>query len=198
MMKTGAFVSFSGGEKKLGIKGSPTHEVVVDNVRLPADRLLGERGAGMGIATRTINHTRGTIAAQAIGIAQGGPHLAPSYVKGRPRLGKFIADFQGIQFVLADMAMTLKAARQLTDAASARSERGAADLRYFSAAAKCSTSDTAMAVTVDAVPLLGGSNYTCDFPVERRMRDAKITHIYEGTNQVQHIVLARELLKATR
>ena len=196
--KTDPGVSFSAGEKKLGIKGSPTREVVFEHVQLPADRLLGERGAGMALAMRTLDHTRVTIAAQAIGIAQGALDLASSYVKERQQFGKHLADFQGVQFMLADMAMKLEAARQLTYAAAARSERGDADLTYFSAAAKCFASDTAMAVTVDAAQLLGGYGYTRDFPAERLMRDAKITQIYEGTNQVQRIVLARELLKATR
>jgi butyryl-CoA dehydrogenase/acyl-CoA dehydrogenase len=196
--KTDEGVSFSAGEKKLGIKGSPTREVIFDNVRLPADRLLGKRGEGMSLAMRTLDHTRVTIAAQALGIAQGALDLASSYVKEREQFGKKIADFQGIQFMLADMAMKLEAARQLTYAAAARSERGDPDLTYFSAAAKCFASDTAMAVTVDAVQLLGGYGYTRDFPAERLMRDAKITQIYEGTNQVQRIVLARELLKAAK
>ena len=196
--KTDTGVSFGAPERKLGIKGSPTREVYLDDVHLPADRLLGEPGEGMSIAMRTLDHTRVTIAAQAIGIAQGALDLATSYVKERRQFGKAVADFQGVQFMLADMAMKLEAARQLTYAAAARSERGDADLTFFSAAAKCFASDTAMAVTVDAVQLLGGYGYTRDFPAERMMRDAKITQIYEGTNQVQRVVLARELLKATR
>jgi alkylation response protein AidB-like acyl-CoA dehydrogenase len=195
--KTDEGVSFGAPERKLGIKGSPTREVYLDGVRLPADRLLGAEGEGMSLAMRTLDHTRVTIAAQALGIAQGALDLAASYVKERQQFGKAIAEFQGVQFMLADMAMKLEAARQLTYAAAARSERGDKDLTYFSAAAKCVASDTAMAVTVDAVQLLGGYGYTRDFPAERLMRDAKITQIYEGTNQVQRIVLARELLKAT-
>ena len=196
--KTDPGVSFGPSEKKLGIKGSPTREVYLENVRLSADRLLGTPGEGMSLAMRTLDHTRVTIAAQAVGIAQGALDLSASYVKERQQFGKKIADFQGIQFMLADMAMKLEAARQLTYAAAARSERGDKDLRYFSSAAKAFASDTAMAVTVDAVQLLGGYGYTRDFPAERMMRDAKITQIYEGTNQVQRVVLARELLKATR
>ncbi len=196
--KTDPGVSFGPSERKLGIKGSPTREVYLENVRLTADRLLGAPGDGMSIAMRTLDHTRVTIAAQAVGIAQGALDLSASYVKERQQFGKRIADFQGIQFMLADMAMKLEAARQLTYAAAARSERGDKDLTYFSSAAKAFASDTAMAVTVDAVQLLGGYGYTRDFPAERMMRDAKITQIYEGTNQVQRIVLARELLKATR
>ena len=196
--KTDPGVSFGKPERKLGIKGSPTREVYLDNVRIPADRLLGAAGEGMSLAMRTMDHSRVTIAAQALGIAQGALDLAASYVKGRQQFGKAIAEFQGIQFMLADMAMRLEAARQLTYAAAARSERGDKDLTFFAAAAKCFASDTAMAVTVDAVQLLGGYGYTRDFPAERMMRDAKITQIYEGTNQVQRIVLARELLKVVR
>jgi alkylation response protein AidB-like acyl-CoA dehydrogenase len=195
--KTDAGVSFGAPERKLGIKGSPTREVYLDDVRLPADRLLGKEGEGMSIAMRTLDHTRVTIAAQALGIAQGALDLAVSYVKERQQFGKAVAEFQGVQFMLADMAMTLEAARQLTYVAAAKSERGDRDLTFFSAAAKCVASDTAMQVTTDAVQLLGGYGYTRDFPAERMMRDAKITQIYEGTNQVQRIVLARELLKTT-
>jgi alkylation response protein AidB-like acyl-CoA dehydrogenase len=191
-------VSFGPPERKLGIKGSPTREVHLDGVRLDDDRLVGERGEGMSIALRTLDHTRVTIAAQAVGIAQGALDLAQGYVREREQFGKPIGEFQGVQFMLADMAMKLEAARQLTYAAAARSERGDADLTFFSAAAKCFASDTAMAVTVDAVQLLGGYGYTRDFPAERMMRDAKITQIYEGTNQVQRIVMARALAKAAR
>jgi alkylation response protein AidB-like acyl-CoA dehydrogenase len=196
--KTDEGVSFGAPERKLGIKGSPTREVYFDNVRLPADRLVGEPGEGMALAMRTLDHTRVTIAAQALGIGQAALDLAVGYVKERRQFGKAIAEFQGVQFMLADMAMQLEAARQLTYAAAARSERGDADLTFFSAAAKTVASDTAMKVTIDAVQLLGGYGYTRDFPAERLMRDAKITQIYEGTNQVQRIVLARELLKGKR
>ena len=196
--KTDPGVSFGTPERKMGIKGSPTREVYLDGVRLPADRLLGAEGEGMSIAMRTLDHTRITIAAQALGIAQGALDLATSYVKERRQFGKTIAEFQGVQFMLADMAMKLEAARQLTYAAAARSEREDKDLTFFSAAAKCFASDTAMSVTIDAVQLLGGYGYTRDFPAERLMRDAKITQIYEGTNQVQRVVMARELLKSAR
>jgi alkylation response protein AidB-like acyl-CoA dehydrogenase len=186
-------VSFGAPEKKLGIKGSPTREVYFDQVRIPADRLLGAEGTGFATAMQTLDHTRVTIAAQAIGIAQGALDYAKGYVKERKQFGKAIAEFQGIQFMLADMAMKLEAARQLTYAAAARSERGDEDLTFFGAAAKCYASDVAMDVTTDAVQLLGGYGYTRDYPVERMMRDAKITQIYEGTNQVQRIVMARNL-----
>ncbi|MFC4148274.1 acyl-CoA dehydrogenase family protein [Micromonospora mangrovi] len=188
-------VSFGAPEKKLGIKGSPTREVYLDNVRIPADRMIGAEGTGFATAMKTLDHTRVTIAAQAVGIAQGALDYAKGYVSERKQFGKAVAEFQGIQFMLADMGMKLEAARQLTYAAAGKSERGDADLTYFGAAAKCFASDAAMEITTDAVQLLGGYGYTRDYPVERMMRDAKITQIYEGTNQVQRIVMARQLLK---
>jgi alkylation response protein AidB-like acyl-CoA dehydrogenase len=144
---------------------------------------------------RTLDHTRVTIAAQALGVAQGALDYASGYVKQRHQFGKPIAELQGIQFMLADMAMKLVAARQLTYTAAAKSERGDADLTFYGAAAKCFASDAAMEITTDAVQLLGGYGYTQDYPLERMMRDAKITQIYEGTNQVQRVVMARQLLK---
>ncbi|MCW6004863.1 acyl-CoA dehydrogenase family protein [Micromonospora sp. CPCC 205371] len=188
-------VSFGAPEKKLGIKGSPTREVYLDGVRIPADRMIGEPGTGFATAMRTLDHTRVTIAAQAVGIAQGALDFAAKYVQERTQFGKPVGDFQGIQFMIADMAMKLEAARQLTYAAAGKSERGDADLTFFGAAAKCFASDAAMEITTDAVQLLGGYGYTRDFPVERMMRDAKITQIYEGTNQVQRIVMARSILR---
>jgi alkylation response protein AidB-like acyl-CoA dehydrogenase len=188
-------VSFGAPEKKLGIKGSPTCEVYLDDVHLPADRLIGRTGEGFKLALRTLDHTRVTIAAQAVGIAAAALDYATAYVKERRQFGQRIADFQGVQFMLADMAMKLEAARQLTYAAAARSERAEPDLTFFGAAAKCFASDIAMEVTTDAVQLLGGYGYVQDYPVERMMRDAKITQIYEGTNQIQRVVLARQLLK---
>lgn len=187
-------VSFGAPEKKLGIKGSPTREVYLDNVRIPADRMIGEEGSGFATAMKTLDHTRITIAAQAVGVAQGALDYALSYAKERQQFGKPIADFQGLQFMLADMGMKVEAARQMTYAAAGRSERGDDDLTFFGAAAKCFASDVAMQVTVDAVQVLGGYGFTRDYPVERMMRDAKITQIYEGTNQVQRIVMARQLL----
>ncbi len=191
-------VSFGAPEKKLGIKGSPTREVYLDHVRIPASRLIGEPGTGFATAMKTLDHTRITIAAQAIGIAQGALDYALGYVQERSQFGKKIAEFQGLQFMLADMGMKLEAARQLTYAAAAKSERGDADLTYFGAAAKCFASDVAMEITTDAVQLLGGYGYTKDYPLERMMRDAKITQIYEGTNQVQRVVMARQLLRGVR
>ena len=192
--KTDEGVSFGAPERKLGIKGSPTREVYLDNVRIPASRMIGAEGTGFGIAMKTLDHTRVTIAAQAVGVAQGALDYALGYVQERKQFGKAIAEFQGLQFMIADMGMKLEAARQLTYAAAGRSERGDADLTFFGAAAKAYASDIAMEVTTDAVQLLGGYGYTRDYPVERMMRDAKITQIYEGTNQVQRIVMARQLL----
>jgi alkylation response protein AidB-like acyl-CoA dehydrogenase len=187
-------------ERKLGIKGSPTRELYFDNCVIPADRLIGEEGSGFRTALATLDHTRITIAAQALGIAQGALDYSVGYVRERKQFGKAIAEFQGIQFMLADMAMKLEAARQLTYAAAARSERAMAgakvpDLTFISSACKCFASDVAMEVTTDAVQLLGGYGYVHDYPVERMMRDAKITQIYEGTNQIQRVVMARQLLK---
>jgi alkylation response protein AidB-like acyl-CoA dehydrogenase len=186
---------FGAPERKLGIKGSPTRELLFDRTRIPGDRVVGEVGDGLKIALRTLDHTRVTIGAQAIGIAQAALDHALAYVKERKQFGTAIADFQGIQFMLADMAMTLEAARQLVYVAAAKSERGDADLPFFGAAAKCYASDVAMQVTTDAVQLLGGYGYTRDYPLERFMRDAKITQIYEGTNQIQRVVMARQLLR---
>ena len=187
-------VSFGAKENKLGIKGSPTREVYLDNVRIPADRMIGAEGTGFSTAMKTLDHTRVTIAAQAVGVAQGALDYALGYAKERQQFGKAIAEFQGLQFMLADMGMKVEAARQITYAAAGRSERGDKDLTFFGAAAKCFASDVAMEVTTNAVQVLGGYGYTRDYPVERMMRDAKITQIYEGTNQVQRIVVARQLL----
>ena len=186
--------TFGEKERKLGIKGSPTRELHFDHVRLPGDRVIGQVGEGLKIPLLTLDHTRVTIGAQAVGIAQGALDQAVAYVKDRKQFGKRIADFQGIQFMLADMAMELEAARAMVYVAAAKSERGDKDLPFFGAAAKCYASDAAMTITTDAVQLLGGAGYTQDFPLERMMRDAKITQIYEGTNQVQRIVIARQLL----
>ncbi|MGZ4523509.1 MAG: acyl-CoA dehydrogenase family protein [Mycobacteriaceae bacterium] len=187
--------TFGAPERKLGIKGSPTRELLFDNVRILGDRMVGAPGDGLKIALRTLDHTRVTIGAQAVGIAQGALDFAIGYAKERRQFGKRIADFQGLQFMLADMAMQVQAARQMVYVAASKSERNDPDLPFFGAAAKCFASDVAMKVTTDAVQVLGGAGYTRDFPVERMMRDAKITQIYEGTNQVQRLVMARQLLK---
>ena len=191
--KSDTGISFGAHEKKMGFRGSPTREVYFDNVRISDDRRLGEVGSGFALAMQTLDHTRITIAAQALGIAQGAFEAATAYAHERQQFGKPIFDFQGIQFMLADMAMQIAAARALTYQAAIKSERGEKDLTFFSAASKCFATDVAMKVTTDAVQVLGGYGYVSDFPVERMMRDAKLTQIYEGTNQVQRVVMARHL-----
>ena len=186
-------ISFGAPEKKMGFRGSPTREVYFDNVEISDDRRIGEVGKGFSIAMDTLDHTRITIAAQALGIAQGALDAAEKYSHERKQFGKEIFEFQAIQFILADMAMNIEAARQLTYAAAAKSERNDKDLKFFSAASKAFASDVAMKVTTDAVQVLGGYGYVSDYPVERMMRDAKLTQIYEGTNQIQRIVIARNL-----
>jgi alkylation response protein AidB-like acyl-CoA dehydrogenase len=191
--KSDAGVSFGAHEKKMGFKGSPTREVYFDNVEIGDDRRISEIGAGFALAMKTLDHTRITIAAQALGIAQGAFEVATKYAHERKQFGKSIFDFQAVQFMLADMAMEIVAARQLTYAAASKSEDLASDLTFFSAASKCYATDVAMKVTTDAVQVLGGYGYVSDYPVERMMRDAKLTQIYEGTNQVQRLVMARNL-----
>jgi alkylation response protein AidB-like acyl-CoA dehydrogenase len=183
-------------EDKLGIRGSPTGEVVFDEVRVPATNLVGELGKGFTIAMHTLDRSRPTIGSQAVGIAQGAIDFAAGYMKDRQAFGKPIADLQGLRFMLADMAMHTEAARTLIYRACALVDNGdpEGELTKVGAMAKCFASDTAMSVTIDAVQLLGGYGFTKDFPVERFMRDAKITQIYEGTNQIQRVVIARSLL----
>ena len=175
-------------------QGVADPRALLRRLRIPATGSSAAR-ARASTALRTLDHTRVTIGAQAVGIAQGALDYAIGYVKERQQFGKAVAEFQGMQFMLADMAMKLEAARQLVYVAAAKSERGDADLTFFGAAAKCFASDVAMEVTTDAVQLLGGYGYVKDYPVERMMRDAKITQIYEGTNQIQRLVMARQLLK---
>ena len=191
--KSDAGVSFGAPEKKMGFRGSPTREVYFDNVEIGDDRRIGEVGKGFALAMDTLDHTRITIAAQALGLAQGAFDVAKKYSHERKQFGKEIFDFQGVQFMLADMAIGIESARQLTYAAAAKSERGDKDLRFFSASSKTYATDVAMKVTTDAVQVLGGYGYVSDYPVERMMRDAKLTQIYEGTNQIQRIVIARNL-----
>ncbi len=189
--------SLGAPERKLGIKGSPTCQVFLDNVRIPADRMVGEEGTGWVTAMKALDVTRVCIGAQAVGLAQGALDAAIAYAKEREQFGKPIADFQGIQFMLADMAMQIEAARQLVYHAAAVSERGEPSATYFGAAAKAFASDVAMKVTTDCVQIFGGYGYVKDYPVERFMRDAKITQIYEGTNQIQRIIIARALMNGT-
>ncbi len=186
-------VSFGAPEKKMGMRGSPTREVYFDNVQLGDDRRISEVGQGFALAMNTLDHTRITIAAQAIGLAQGAFDVATKYAHERQQFGKPIFDFQAFQFMLADMAMNIEAARLLTYSAAIKSENNEKDLRFFSAASKCFASDIAMKVTQDAIQVLGGYGYVTDYPVERMMRDTKLTQIYEGTNQIQRIVMARNL-----
>src|SRR6201998_4632988 len=182
-------------EKKLGIKGSPTTELYFENARIPGDRIIGEPGSGFKTALATLDHTPPTIGSKAVGIAQGAVDAAIAYTKDRKQFGESISSFQAVQFMLADMAMKVEAARMLVYQAAARAERGETDLGFISAASKCFASDVAMEVTTDAVQLFGGAGYTADFPVERMMRDAKITQIYEGANQIQRVVMSRALLR---
>jgi alkylation response protein AidB-like acyl-CoA dehydrogenase len=183
-------------EDKLGVRGSPTGEVVFDEVRVPASNLIGEEGRGFSIAMHTLDRSRPTIGAQAVGIAQGAIDFAAGYMAERKAFGNPIADLQGLRFMLADMAMKNEAARTLVYRACSLIDGGdpEGELTKVGAMAKCFASDAAMSITTDAVQLLGGYGFTKDFPVERFMRDAKITQIYEGTNQVQRVVIAKALL----
>jgi len=182
-------------EHKMGIRGSPTAELTFDDVRVPVENLLGAEGDGFKIAMNTLDRSRLGIAAQAVGIAQGAIDEAVRYAADRQQFGQRVADFQGIQFMLADMASQTEAARQLTYAAAAQVDADAADLPYWTSSAKLVAGDTAMRVTTDAVQVLGGYGYISDYPVERMMRDAKITQLYEGTQQIQRLVIARQLLQ---
>jgi alkylation response protein AidB-like acyl-CoA dehydrogenase len=181
-------------EDKLGIKGSPTCQIHFDNVRIPADRLIGEEGKGFTYAMQAFDHTRLAVGAQAVGIAQGAIDFASGYIKEREQFGKPIGSFQGLQFMLADMVTDTDAARALVYIAAGKADRGDADLTRWSSMAKLKAGDVAMRVTVDAVQMLGGYGYTKEYPVERFMRDAKITQIYEGTQQIQRMVIARQVL----
>jgi alkylation response protein AidB-like acyl-CoA dehydrogenase len=187
--------SLGKSEKKMGIRGSPTREVILDEVWVGDDAVIGEVNQGFQTAMRTLDYSRPTIAAQALGIAQGALDYAIGYTKEREQFGQPLARFEGIQFMLADMAMAVEASRLLTYKAASLAAAGDPNTGYFAAIAKAFASDTAMSVTTDAVQLLGGYGYVKEFPVERMMRDAKITQIYEGTNQIQRVVIGRRLLK---
>lgn len=188
-------------EKKLGIRGSDTAELIFEDCRIPAANLLGDEGMGFAICMKTLDFSRPGIAAQALGIAQGALDYAVGYAKERKQFGKPITTFQGIQFMLADMTTQVEAARQLLYKAASLLEKQAKDMSRlpaevirFSSMSKNLASDTAMKVTVDAIQVLGGYGYIREYPVERMMRDAKITQIYEGTNQIQRVVIANTLL----
>jgi len=180
-------------EHKMGIRGSPTREVILTDYHCPAADVLGEVDIGFTYAMQTLDYSRPTIAAQALGIAQGAFDYALGYAKERQQFGQAIVGFQGIQFMLADMAMAIEASRMLVYKAATKAATKAPDVSYWAGMAKCYASDTAMKVTTDAVQILGGYGYVKEYPVERMMRDAKITQIYEGTNQIQRVVIARAL-----
>jgi alkylation response protein AidB-like acyl-CoA dehydrogenase len=181
-------------EHKIGLRGSPTGEVVLEDVAVPAENVIGDEGRGFHYALEALDRSRPIVAAQALGLAQGSLDVAGTYVLERRQFEQRIADFQGIQFMLADMATQLEAARLLVYAACERVDAGAPGITKASSMAKLFATDTAMRITTDAVQLLGGAGTTRDFPVERMMRDVKITQIYEGTNQIQRVVIARNLL----
>jgi alkylation response protein AidB-like acyl-CoA dehydrogenase len=181
-------------EHKMGIRGSPTNEVVLENCRIPAHRLLGAEGDGFRIAMATLDKSRPGIAAQALGIAQGALDFAARYLQDRVAFGKPLSKQQGLQWMIADMDCETQAARLLLYEAAHRCDSGGADVTYWGALCKLKCGDVAMRVTTDAVQLLGGYGYMTEYPVERMMRDAKITQIYEGTQQIQRIVIARKLL----
>jgi alkylation response protein AidB-like acyl-CoA dehydrogenase len=180
-------------EHKMGIRGSPTGQPIFDQVRVPAENLIADVDEGFKVAMGTLDHSRLGVAAQGLGLAQGATDYAASYAKERRQFGKPIASFQGIQFKLADMETRCAAARELLYKACAKVDRHEPDLGKYSAMAKLFCSDTAMAVTTEAVQVLGGYGYVKEYPVERMMRDAKITQIYEGTNEIQRVVIARGL-----
>jgi alkylation response protein AidB-like acyl-CoA dehydrogenase len=180
-------------EDKMGIRGSPTREVMVENVRVPEENVIGEVNGGFQIAMRTLDFSRPTVAAQALGIAQGAFDFAVGYCNERQQFGKAISTFQGMQFMFADMAMKIETARMAVYRAAVAVDEGAKDVSYWAAIAKCYASDVAMDVTTDCVQALGGYGYIREYPVERFMRDAKITQIYEGTNQIQRVVIARQI-----
>ena len=182
-------------EHKMGIRGSPTAELTFDDVRIPSENLLGEEGEGFRIAMATLDRSRLSIAAQAVGIAQGAIDAAVGYAADRTQFEQRVVDFEGIQFMLADMASQNEAARQLTYAAAARVDANDPNLPYWTSSAKLVAGDTAMRVTTDAVQVLGGYGYITEYPVERMMRDAKITQLYEGTQQIQRLIVARQLLQ---
>jgi alkylation response protein AidB-like acyl-CoA dehydrogenase len=180
-------------EHKLGIKGSPTGSPIFEDVRVPASNLIGTEGKGLSVALATLERTRLGAAAQAVGIAQGATDYANAYAKERIAFGKPINELQAIQFKLADMETRTAAARELLYKACAMADRNEPGLGKHSSMAKLFASDTAMWVTVEAIQVLGGYGYVTEYPVERMMRDAKITQIYEGTNEIQRVVISRAM-----
>jgi len=180
-------------EHKLGIRGSPTGQPIFDDVRVPQENVVGDVNRGFKVAMATLDHSRLGVAAQALGIAQGATDYAAAYARERKQFGQPINSFQAIQFKLADMETQSAAARELLYQACAKIDRGDADVGKYSAMAKLFCSDVAMRVTVEAVQVLGGYGYVKEYPVERMLRDAKITQIYEGTNEIQRLVIARTM-----
>jgi alkylation response protein AidB-like acyl-CoA dehydrogenase len=186
--------SISKLERKLGVRGSPTGELSLDECPVPAENLIGDEGRGFHYAMGALDRSRPLVGAQALGIARGALELATTYVQDRRQFGSRLADFQGLQFMLADMATQVDAAALLVYRACSLLDAGLGGTGSASSMAKLFASDTAMRVTVDCVQLLGGIGYTKDMPAERFLRDAKITQIYEGTNQIQRTVIAKHLL----
>ncbi len=180
-------------EHKMGMRGSPTGQLLFEDAIVPAENLVGAEGEGFKVAMRTLDHSRLGIAAQALGIAQGATDVAAEYARERQAFGKPINQLQAIQFKLADMETRTAAGRELLYRAAAKADAHEPDLGKYSAMAKLFCSDAAMDVTVEAVQVLGGNGYVNDYPVERMMRDAKLTQIYEGTNEIQRLVIARTL-----
>jgi butyryl-CoA dehydrogenase len=189
--------SFGKKEKKMGIRASSTTELIFDNCKVPAANLLSKEGMGFIVALKTLDLSRPGVAAQALGIAQGAFEEALSFAKAREQGGQPVIQYQAVQHMLADMAMQIEAARALTYAVAAAVDDGAKAYSKDSAMAKCFASDVAMKVTTDAVQIMGGHGYMREYPVEKMMRDAKITQIYEGTNQIQRNVIAANLIKET-
>jgi len=190
------FPGFSVGkhENKMGIRGSSTTELIFEDCEIPAENLLGQEGKGFNLAMMTLDRTRPSIGAQGVGIASGALEIAMDYMKERVQFGRPIASLQGLQFMVADLAMQTEAARSLLYRSATAVEESLPGYGALSAMAKCFATDTAMRVTTDCVQLMGGYGYMKEYPMERMMRDAKITQIYEGTNQIQRVVISRALL----
>jgi alkylation response protein AidB-like acyl-CoA dehydrogenase len=189
-------ITFGRHERKMGFRGAPNTPIFLDNVRVPVENLVGEEGKGFRASMRALDLNRPTIGAQSVGLAQGALDACIAYAKERRQFKKAISEFQGVQFILADMAIQIEAARALVyECARAGDEGDWKRLNFLASISKCFGSDTAMKVTTDAVQIFGGYGYTMDYPVERMMRDAKLTQIFEGTNQIQRVVIARELLR---
>ena len=189
-------ISFGRHERKMGWRGAPNTPIFLDDVRVPAENLVGEEGRGFRASMRALDLNRPTIGAQSVGLAQGAMDASIAYAKERKQFKRAIGEFQGVQFMLADMVMNIEAARALVyECARAGDERDWKRLNVLASMAKCFASDMAMKVTTDAVQIFGGYGYTRDYPVERMMRDAKLAQIFEGTNQIQRMVIARDLLK---